>query len=135
MKRAKRSRRRGLPHNKPLQWTGPASGVLVKSKPVGAVPAAERRSVMPQETLDYRSAIAHDPTRRSNRAAGVVAASVVAANLALVCIVLLAPGLGPAVALLGVPFVNFGLLLIAVGCTPLAKMYARGGSLRPYVVV
>src|SRR4051794_30294710 len=36
-------------HNHTLQWTGPASIVLVKSKSVGAVPAIERWSVMSQE--------------------------------------------------------------------------------------
>lgn len=34
---------------KRLQWTGPASGVLVDSKPVGAVPATECWPVMQRE--------------------------------------------------------------------------------------
>ena len=58
----------------------------------------------------------------------------VAANVALICVVLIAPGLGPAVALLGVPLVNGCLLLVSLGCTPLAKRYARGGSVKPYVL-
>jgi hypothetical protein len=89
---------------------------------------------MPQETLDYRSPIARDLTGQSNRAAGVVAAAVVAANLLLICIVLIAPGLGPAVALPGVPLVNFCLSLVSLGCTPLARKYAAGGSVKRYVV-
>jgi hypothetical protein len=34
-------------HNQTLQWTGPALSALVNSKPVGAVPAIERWSVIP----------------------------------------------------------------------------------------
>jgi hypothetical protein len=33
--------------NPTLHWTGPASGVVVNWKPVGAVPAIERQSVIP----------------------------------------------------------------------------------------
>jgi hypothetical protein len=33
-------------HNQTLQWTGPATSVLVKWQPVGAVPAIERWSVI-----------------------------------------------------------------------------------------
>jgi hypothetical protein len=40
MAHASRERR----DNQTLQWTGPASGVLVDSKSVGAVPAIERWS-------------------------------------------------------------------------------------------
>jgi hypothetical protein len=40
-------RRSGHMNNQTLQWTGPASGVLVIWKPVGAVPAIERWSVIP----------------------------------------------------------------------------------------
>jgi hypothetical protein len=36
-----------LRHNQTLQWTGPALRFLVNSKSVGAVPAIERRSVIP----------------------------------------------------------------------------------------
>ena len=44
--------------NQTLQWTGPASGVLVKWKSSGAVPAIERRSVIPSNYI-VRSLFIH----------------------------------------------------------------------------
>ncbi|HEV7298035.1 MAG TPA: hypothetical protein VGN72_01630 [Tepidisphaeraceae bacterium] len=46
-------------HNQTLQWTGPASGVLIVSKSIGAVPAIERWSVMSPEAATHPN----DPTR------------------------------------------------------------------------
>ncbi len=42
------------PHNQTLQWTGPASSVVVYSRSAGAVPAIERWSVIwPRRTLQF----------------------------------------------------------------------------------